>query len=283
VQRWSQRVIDLADGDPENGNFIVGSPLALAFATRGMARYCLGSPGWKDDLHHGLCMARDTDPISYSAVFVWSYGMGIIFGVVRPDDQVISENEDAVHIAQRSGDDLAVTFAQMALAITLVHRHNDADRDRGQKLLLEVSQVAQRRAHNLADLPLMEVFSAREDARHGDRDGVVPVMRTAIDDLIRGGQLLGWGIPAAGVLVETLLDRGTDEALAEAQAVMARLADAPAYDGLAIREVWLLKLRALLARAQDDPAVYRDYRDRYRKMANDLGFEGHIDWAEEML
>src|SRR6202008_4776218 len=28
--RWSQRVIDLADGDPSIGNFIIGSPLALA-------------------------------------------------------------------------------------------------------------------------------------------------------------------------------------------------------------------------------------------------------------
>ena len=42
VLRWSQRVIDLADGDPSKGNFIFGSPLAVAFATRAIARYCLG-------------------------------------------------------------------------------------------------------------------------------------------------------------------------------------------------------------------------------------------------
>ena len=33
--RWSQRVIDLADGDPSRGNFIIGSPLALAFDDAG--------------------------------------------------------------------------------------------------------------------------------------------------------------------------------------------------------------------------------------------------------
>ena len=33
VLRWSQRVIDLADGDAAKGNFIIGSPLAVAFAT----------------------------------------------------------------------------------------------------------------------------------------------------------------------------------------------------------------------------------------------------------
>lgn len=40
VLRWSQRMIDLADGDPFTGNFIFGSPLALAYASRAMARYC---------------------------------------------------------------------------------------------------------------------------------------------------------------------------------------------------------------------------------------------------
>jgi hypothetical protein len=48
--RLSQRVIDLADGNPSKGNFLVGSPLALAFAQRAIARYTLGRPGWRDDL-----------------------------------------------------------------------------------------------------------------------------------------------------------------------------------------------------------------------------------------
>ena len=53
VLRWSQRVIDLADDDPFKGNFVIGSPLALAFTTRAMVRYYLGRPGWRDDLRHG--------------------------------------------------------------------------------------------------------------------------------------------------------------------------------------------------------------------------------------
>ena len=50
VLRWSQTVVDLADGDPSKGNLIFGSPLALAFTARAMARYHLGRPGWADDL-----------------------------------------------------------------------------------------------------------------------------------------------------------------------------------------------------------------------------------------
>ena len=82
--------------------------------------------------------------------------------------------------------------------------------------------------------------------------------------------------------METLLDRGADGDVAEAEAAIERLAAAPADDGLVIREIWLLRLRALLARARGDDTAYRDYRDRYRDMATSLGFEGHIAWAEAM-
>jgi hypothetical protein len=83
--------------------------------------------------------------------------------------------------------------------------------------------------------------------------------------------------------VETLLDSGGTADVARAEAAIERLAAAPpADDGLVIRDVWLLRLRALLARAKGDEASYRDYRDRYRARAESLGFEGHIAWAEAM-
>jgi hypothetical protein len=107
-------------------------------------------------------------------------------------------------------------------------------------------------------------------------------MLATVDHLFRKGLLLGWGLPATGALVETLLDRGSDGDVAEAEAAIERLADAPAEERLAIREVWLLRLRAMLARARGDGVSYQDLRDRYRAMANELGYEGHIKWAGGM-
>ena len=123
---------------------------------------------------------------------------------------------------------------------------------------------------------------ARERARRGDRDDAIPLMCAAVDDLFREGLLLGWGVPATGVLVETLLDRRSEADLAEVAAAINRLAAAPADEGLVIRDIWLLRLRALLAGAHGDAAAYADFRDRYRDMARTLGFEGHIAWAEAM-
>ena len=71
--------------------------------------------------------------------------------------------------------------------------------------------------------------------------------------------------------------------MAEAEVAIERLAAAPADDGLAIRDIWLLRLRALLARANGGGAAYRDLLSRYREMAKSLGFEGHIAWAEAMM
>jgi hypothetical protein len=280
--RWSQRVIDLADGDPSKGNFIIGSPLALAFATRGGARYFLGRPGGRDDMRHGLALARSTNPLSYASVVTYVYWGGITAGVLRPDDSAMREIEEALQIAERSGHDFALAQARETLGFALVHRDSTAERGRGQQLLAEVGEMFLRQGQQRSDLPLVEVYSARERARRGDRDEAIPLMRTAVDDLVRQGQLLGVGIAATGVLVETLLDRGTDADVAEAEAAIERLATAPAEEGLAWRDILLLRLRALLARAHGDEARYREYRDRYRDMAKTLGFEGHIAMAEAM-
>jgi hypothetical protein len=179
VLRWSQRVIDLADGDPSKGNFIFGSPLALALTARAIVRYCSGRPGWPDDLRHGLAMARSADPVSYARVVGWVYSPAIPSGVLRPDDSAVREIEDALQIAERSGDDLALTTARRTLGVALVHRQTAAERDRGHKLLAEVGDVFLRRELNLADFPIVD-------------------LRATFDHLFREGQLLVWGVPATG-------------------------------------------------------------------------------------
>jgi hypothetical protein len=282
VLRWSQRVIDLADGDPAKGNFIFGSPLATALLQRASARWALGRDGWRDDLRHGLAMARSADPLTYAGVAGYVYLGGIPYGLVTADASAVREIEDALRIAERSSDDVAVAWARLALGHALVHRPTDAERDRGQTLLAEVGDMLLRRGYLLCDLPLVEVYVARERARRADRDDAIPLMHATTDHLFRERQLLMWGVPATGVLVETLLDRGTDSDVADAETAIERLATAPADEGLVIRDIWLLRLRALLARAHRDDAAYAHLRDRYRDMAKTLGYEGHIAWAEAM-
>jgi hypothetical protein len=227
-------------------------------------------------------MARRADPASSAGVVGYVYLLGIPNGVKRPDDRALHEIEEALRIAERSSDDVVVGFAQATLGVALVHRDTVVERGRGQRLLAEVGAGFLDHRRNLCDLPIVDVYSARETARQGDRDAAIPAIRAAADHLFRQGHLLTWGIPATGVLVETLLDRSADGDVAEAEAAIQRLATAPADEGLVIRDIWVLRLRALLARAHGEEAAYADLRDRYRDMARTLGFEGHIEWAGAM-
>lgn len=173
----------------------------------------------------------------------------------------------------------------MTLSVALVHRQTDAERERGQKLLAKVSEKYKRRGQNVGLLPAINACSAREMVRRGDREQARPLLRAAADELC-GGRLQALGAVATGVLMETLLDRSADgdrEAdLAEAEAAFERLAAAPAEEGLVTRKIWMLRLRAGLARAHGDEAGYREYRDHYCEMAETIGFEGHLDRANAM-
>jgi class 3 adenylate cyclase len=281
ILRWSQTVVDLAGGDPAKGaSFGVGSPLAVALASRGVARWWLGLRGWREDLDDAVAMARNSDVVTHVAVVTYKYGWAIAYRVLRPDDSAVRAIEEALQIAEGSSDDYALGVVKFSLGMALVHRDAPADHRRGLELLMQVRDMWLRKRSLLIG-PLLEIYIARERARSGDRDGAIPVMRTVVDNLHRAGRL-GYGVCGAGVLVETLLDRGAEGDLAEAHEQIDWLANLSADDGSAIREITLLRLRALLARAQGDTEAYTDFRDRYRDMAKTLGFEGHIAWAEAM-
>jgi class 3 adenylate cyclase len=279
ILRWSQTVIGLAGGDPAKGaGFGMGSPLAIALAFRCVARWWLGRPGWRQDLHDAVAMARNSDPATLGLVVTWTYG-AIAYGVLRADDSALRAIEEAVQTAQRASSDIALIFAEYALAVALLYRDAAADRHRGLELVVQAREWQRARMPSL--VPLTELCAARERARRGDRDAAIPVMRKAVDGLHQARQL-GYGVFGTGVLVEALLERGAEGDLAEAQEAIDRLADLSADDGSAMLEITLLRLRALLARARGDDVGYRELATRYRAMAESLGFEGHLAWAAAM-
>jgi hypothetical protein len=202
-------------------------------------------------------------------------------GVPLADAAALRDIEGALRIIERSSEDIAVGLARFTLGLALVHRDSSAERERGLEVLGQVRDMCQNGRFYVFLLPVIDVWAARGRVRCGDHDGALAQMRAATNDLFRAGQH-SYGIPASGFLVDTLLERGTQDEVAEAEAVIDRLAAVPTDEGLVIRDVWLLRLRALLARAHGDEPGYRDYRDRYREMARTLGFEGHIAWAEGM-
>ncbi len=133
----------------------------------------------------------------------------------------------------------------------------------------------------MSELPIIDVYTARQRASGRDDDDAIPLISAAVDELFDAGQL-GWCGPATGVLVEALLHRGADAVATEIDATVDRLAGVSADHGWVINAIRSLRVRTLLAQARGDDVSDQDFRERYRDMATSLGFEGHMAWAEAM-
>jgi hypothetical protein len=279
--RWSQIVVDLADGDPTKGaGFGMGSPLAVALAFRGVARWWLGQPGWHQDFDEAMTMGRNADPTTFALVAAWCYG-GTFYGVLSADDpEAVRACEEAFAHAERHSSDTGLMFAMYELGGVLLNRADPADRSRGLELTTQAHKWMPERIPSL--VPLAELWLARDTERQGDREAAITRMRKACDGLPMS-QRPGYAVYGTLVLVETLITRGLPGDLAEAQDAIAELACVRANESWAIRDVILLRLRALMSHAHGDDVAYRDLVIRYRAMAESLGYQGHIEWAEAMM
>ncbi len=163
ILRWSQTVIDLADGDPTKGaSFGMGSPLAVALAFRGFARYWLGRPGWRQDLDEAVAMARDSDPVTHALIVCRQYGFAVENGMLRADDFPVHEIEETLQTAERSSGDTALGTVKLLLGDILTYRPAVADRQRGLELLTQVRDTWLHERTRLYLIPSADMCIARE-------------------------------------------------------------------------------------------------------------------------
>jgi adenylate cyclase len=278
--RMAQRVIDLADDDATKGELVNESPLITGLVFRGVARCCLGMPGWRDDFDRAIAMSQAFSPTSPAVTTMYKYGHAVGIGALIPDAAALRATAEALEIAERSGDDFALGAARMGHGLALAYR-DEAGLEAAFDVLAALRDAAVQGRYARTVVRIVDLQTARRKARTGDVDGAIEVARNVIDALFESGEMF-WRGPGTTVLVDSLLQRGGDADLAEAEAAIDRLAAVPTDPGYVLHELPLLRLRALLARAKGDKSAYCDFRDRYRKMATDLGFEGHMALAEAM-
>jgi adenylate cyclase len=278
ILRLSQRLIDLADGDFTKGNLLFGSPLTYCIPMRGIARASLGMAGWRQDFDRAMAAARDADAMTRASAIYYTYLSALAFGLLLPDDTMLARSAGNYELAKQAGEDIAEYLSETVHGVVLACR-DGADRAAGIELLEQVRERALDRL--LTSLPIANSYIAQEKARQGDVDGAIELARAAVADLATSGRCV-WIVLATTALVEALLARGTDKDLDEANVAIDRLAAAPTDPGYVVNDIAVLRLRALLAQARGDADSYRDYRDRYRAMAESLDFEGHIAIAAAM-
>lgn len=277
--RIAQRTIELADGDAIKGNLIIGSPLTGAIMLRGCARCLLGDPDWKTDVDQAVRMVRAFEPSLRAIMLLFKYNL-IPLGVWLPDTASVEETTEMLEIAERSGDDLTLACAQYIHGVALV-TYDAARRSDAFTLLAAAREAALQERFTMGAATLVNLFVGNEKLRTGDPDGAIELLRPTLDVQYARAERVIVGATTAA-LVKALLRRGRPADLLEAQSTIDRLAAVPTEPGFVVHDLWLLSMRAAMAQAHGDELAYRDYRDRYRAMANSLRFEGHIAWAESM-
>jgi adenylate cyclase len=280
VLRLTERIIAMGDEDSGKNPLFIGSPVALAHALRGEARVCLGMPGWKKDFSKAVDLAQDFNPLTRQAATFYTYALAIPYGVLLPDDTAMRHTSEILAIAEHTADNATLFVARLARGITLVHRGGHERKD-GLQLLASIRGDESTAPWSPLTLPIADSYLAQANAAAGDVDRAVEMAGVALDSLYESGRSI-WCALVTTVLVEALLQRKRDDDLHRAQTAMDRLADAPVDPGFVLHEITLLRMRALLARVRGDDSGYLEFRDRYRKMADDLGFEGHKAIAAEM-
>ena len=277
--RWSEAVLAIADRAEETDDIIIGSPRAMVMAFRGVAKCCIGLPGWRDDMRRAIEMSRDGDAISQVAVVAYCYN-AIAHRALIIDDAVLAEIRSVLRIAEESAEDISVVLLRMTMAIALMESEGP-DTDRGYEMAAELCETCIRERFAMNIVAPLQLYAARRLTAQGDYSGAVSLGRQALNEMFGTSNYYN-SDSGTNTLVEALIARGSESDLDEAAAAIDRLAAAVPGQLWAVRDAYVLRLRALLCQVRGDDETYRDYRDRYRALAADHGYEGHMAWAAEM-
>jgi adenylate cyclase len=272
--RLSNRLIDLADGDPTKGDLIFGSPLSTAIAMRGHVKMCLGIRGWLDDAATSIAMAAPLDPTSYVFALLWKYVASVPFGALPPDVTAMRETVEALRIAESSSDDFVLGMGRLSRGLVLVNREGP-QREAGLDLFTQARDMAAAERFSLSALTIVDPEFAMEKARTGDLDGAIDMVRAVVDGAYESGDMI-WRGRATEVLVQLLVQRGSFGDQQNAQAAIDRLAAVPTDPGFVLHELPLLRSRALLAHARGDENSYRNFLEQHRAKASAAGFDALI-------
>ena len=207
--RLSQTVIDLADGDPTKGNIVFGSPLAMAlaraappggrWAVRGGATITTGR--WPWPAGPTRCRMPSSSHVTY--------GFAIAGGVLLADDAALRDIEEALEITERSSEDFALGIARWALGMALVHRESPAERERGLAVLGQVRDMCLKGGSTVHACGHRHVGRAGAGQVRRPRRCHTPNARRDRRSVpCRTARF--YCVPATGVLVETLLERGAE-------------------------------------------------------------------------
>jgi adenylate cyclase len=264
-------ILALADGVPT-------AELASADALRGVIEMCLGDyEQGRRHLRTGTDQARALHPVRYAAVLHYSGTMAALG--MCPADDLVDDAREALWRAESFGDVFGIIAAQWVYGTVLL-RAESAPHDEAIDVLERARASIRKHKMLIHGLATIGADLAIDAARKGQRDEAIDDLRASFWLHMVSGFRVVVGCPGEA-LVGLLIERGSIDDFTEAHRIVdqwqARQPGIPALD------LWWLKSRALLARAEGDSDCYAELANQYLSLCEKLDARGRLDEAHQMV
>ncbi|WP_286149077.1 adenylate/guanylate cyclase domain-containing protein [Mycobacterium sp. IS-1496] len=251
---------------------------APAIALRGVIEMLTGDPanGWRD-LCAGTHQARELHPVNYAMILHYS-GIVLTLGMCRAED-LFGDVCEALRRAESFGDMSAIVVARWAYGAVLL-RLGETKHEEGIRLLEHARDSMRERRILPIGLATIAADLALDAAREGRCDDVIDDLRAAFKVHMGSGTRI-FGVCAGEALMEVLLTRGTADDLSEAHQVIEQWLDR--RPGIPALDLWWLKSRALLAKAEGDRPAHTRLAAQYLELCEKLDARGRLAEARRLV
>ena len=252
--------------------------IAMARAIRGSVEICLGDYELgRRHLRESVEEGHALPPVVYAQILFFSGAM-VVLGMSQADD-LVDDVHEALRRAEEFGDISGIMVAQYSYGMTLLRAEGGSPDDAIDVLQRLRTDVEKHKVFKLAAATIDAVLEI-DAARKGKLDEAIDVLRASFALHMSSGSRVFVGCPGEA-LVGLLIERGSTDDLAEAHRIVdqwqARRPGIPALD------LWWLKSRALLAKAEDDSDCYADLAKGYFSLCEKLDARGRLDEARRMV
>lgn len=251
--------------------------LAPAQALRGVLELCLGrAEQGRRHLHEGIALARVDTPLTFTHTVLYA-GVVVALGLCD-SDEFIGELREAVQAADSLGESSGIVCAQWAYGTAALRPRRQSGEDAIDGLRRALSYIDQHSAMTFIK-PTIIADLAIEAVRNGVRTQALADLRAAFARYASRGSRVFLGC-LGETLVEILIESGVEDELAEAWRIMDQWRQL--RPGIPALDMWWLRSRALLARAEGDAIGYAEQSAEYLALCEKLNARGRIDDARAM-
>jgi adenylate cyclase len=251
---------------------------AGTYAFRGTIEMCQGNhESGRRLVREGIEYSRVLSPVSY-AIILSFWSLLVVLGMFEPGE-LLDEMREALRRAEAFGDICGIITAQFAYGTALL-RAEEASRDEAIDVLRRARASIEKHGVMVTNLmPAIGADLAIDAARKGRGDDAIDDLRALFFRHLENGVRAEVGC-AGEALVSLLVDRGAADDFAEAHRIVDEWR--VKRPGIPAADLWWLKSRALLAKAEGNLVDYAALARQYHSLCQKLDARGRLAEAHRM-